>query len=79
LWAACGVRVPDGEGPIHDDYGVSVVRLNPWHGGETVFVRRIDPVRARLIKLRTFHFVLYVLGFEIVPVLLIYKLLLRIF
>jgi hypothetical protein len=31
------------------------------------------------IKLRTFHFVLYVLGFEIVPVLLIYKLLLRIF
>lgn len=31
------------------------------------------------IKLRTFHFVLYVLGFEIVPVLLIYKLLLLIF
>lgn len=31
------------------------------------------------IKLRAFHFVLYILGFEIVPVLLIYKLLLLIF
>ncbi len=50
LWSACGVRVPDGTGPIDDDYGVAVVRLNPWHGGETVFVRRIDPVRARLLN-----------------------------
>lgn len=31
------------------------------------------------IKLKTFHFVLYLVGFELVPVLLIYKLLLRIF
>ena len=30
------------------------------------------------IKLKTFHFVLYVLGFEVIPVLLIYKLLLLI-
>lgn len=50
LWTACGIRVPEGEGPIDDDYGIAVVRLNPWHSGETVFVRRIDPVRARLLN-----------------------------
>ena len=50
LWAACGIRVPEGEGPIHGDYGVAVVRLNPWHAGETVWMRRIDPVRARLLN-----------------------------
>lgn len=50
LWTACGIRVPEGDGPIEDDYGVAVVRLNPWHDGETVFMRRIDPVRARLLN-----------------------------
>lgn len=50
LWTACGIRVPEGNGAIEDDYGVAVVRLNPWHGGETVFVRRIDPARARLLN-----------------------------
>ncbi|WP_036135530.1 tetratricopeptide repeat protein [Luteimonas mephitis] len=50
LWSACGVRVPEGDGSIEGDYGVAVVRLNPWHGGETVFMRRIDPVRARLLN-----------------------------
>lgn len=50
LWSACGVRVPDGDGSIEDDYGVAVVRLNPWLGGETVFMRRVDPVRARLLN-----------------------------
>src|SRR5690606_30084312 len=50
LWAACGIKIPEGEGPIEDDYGIAVVRLNPWHGGETVFARRIDPARARLLN-----------------------------
>ncbi|KAF1721732.1 hypothetical protein CSC75_05840 [Pseudoxanthomonas wuyuanensis] len=50
LWKACGVRIDEGSGPIDDDFGVAVVRLNPWHGGETVFMRRIDPVRARLLN-----------------------------
>lgn len=50
LWTACGIRLPEGDGPIDDDYGVAVVRLNPWHAGETVFMRRIDPVRARLLN-----------------------------
>lgn len=50
LWKACGIEIPEGEGPIDDNFGVAVVRLNPWNGGETVFVRRIDPVRARLLN-----------------------------
>lgn len=50
LWTACGLRVPEGDGPIDDNYGVAVVRLNPWHHGETLFMQRIDPVRARLLN-----------------------------
>jgi hypothetical protein len=50
LWTACGLRIPEGSGPIEGDFGVAVVRLHPWHGGETVFMRRIDPVRARLLN-----------------------------
>lgn len=50
LWAALGIKLPEEEGPINDDFGVAVVRLNPWIGGETVFMRRIDPVRARLLN-----------------------------
>ena len=50
LWAACGINIPEGDGPVDGDFGVAVVRLNPWRGGETVFARRIDPVRARLLN-----------------------------
>jgi len=50
LWRTCGIRVPEGQGAIVDDYGAAVVRLNPWNGGETVWMRRIDPVRARLLN-----------------------------
>lgn len=50
LWRGCGINVPEGDGPIVSDFGVAVVRLNPWHGGETVWMRRIDPVRARLLN-----------------------------
>ena len=49
-WRACGIGLPEGVGPIAGDFGVAVVRLHPWDGGETVFVRRIDPVRARLLN-----------------------------
>jgi hypothetical protein len=51
LWAACGIRVPDGDGPIQGDYGVVSLRLNPWGGAETLYARRIDPVRARLLNI----------------------------
>lgn len=49
-WQACGIRIPEGSGPIEDDFGVAAIRLHPWNGGETVFARRIDPVRARLLN-----------------------------
>lgn len=49
-WSRRGIPIPEGEGPIDHDFGLAVVRLNPWSGGETVFARRIDPVRARLLN-----------------------------
>lgn len=48
-WAACGMTLPGEEGPIEGDFGIACVRLNPWGEGETMFARRIDPVRARLL------------------------------
>lgn len=50
LWKLCGIDVADGEGPIEDDFGVASMRLNAWGSGETVFARRIDVVRARLLN-----------------------------
>lgn len=50
LWTACGIEIAEGCGPIVDDFGVAVVRLNPWGSGETVWARRIDPVRARVLN-----------------------------
>ncbi|MDG2518279.1 tetratricopeptide repeat protein [Lysobacter soli] len=49
-WKRCGIRIPEGTGPIESDFGLASIRLNPWHGGETVWARRIDPVRARLLN-----------------------------
>ncbi|RRU05926.1 hypothetical protein [Stenotrophomonas sp. 278] len=49
-WARCGINIPEGEGPIERDFGLISVRLNPWGKGETVFARRIDVVRARLLN-----------------------------
>ncbi|WP_147653654.1 tetratricopeptide repeat protein [Vulcaniibacterium gelatinicum] len=49
-WAACGIRLPEGEGPVEGDFGIVSIRLNPWSHGETLFARRIDVVRARLLN-----------------------------
>lgn len=49
-WAKCGINVPDGDGPIDTDFGMICVRLDPWGSGETVFARRIDVVRARVLN-----------------------------
>lgn len=51
LWAACEIAVPDGDGPIAGDFGIASVRLNPWGRAETLYARRIDPVRARLLNI----------------------------
>lgn len=49
-WQRCGIRLTEGEGPIEGDFGLVSIRLNPWGRGETVFARRIDIVRARLLN-----------------------------
>ncbi|RYZ72823.1 MAG: hypothetical protein EOP91_07100 [Lysobacteraceae bacterium] len=49
-WIAAGIRLPEGDGPIDSDFGLASVRLNPWSDGETVFARRVDVVRARLLN-----------------------------
>ncbi|MEQ1512511.1 MAG: hypothetical protein ABL934_07515 [Lysobacteraceae bacterium] len=49
-WADCGIGIPDGDGAIDANFGVASFRLNAWDRGETLFGRRIDPVRARLIN-----------------------------
>lgn len=47
-WRQCGVELPEGEGPIQGDLGLTPVRLNPEGDGEVVWARRIDPARARI-------------------------------
>jgi hypothetical protein len=49
-WAACGIDIPPGDGAIHGNFGVLSLRLDPWDRGETLFARRIDPVRAQIIN-----------------------------
>lgn len=49
-WAACGIEIPAGDGAIHGNFGVLSLRLDPWDHGETLFARRIDPVRAQIIN-----------------------------
>lgn len=47
-WNRCGIILPEDEGPIEGDFGVACVRLAPWSDAEVVYMRRIDPVRARI-------------------------------
>jgi tetratricopeptide (TPR) repeat protein len=47
-WARVGIKLPDGEGPIDANFGRTVVRLDPDGDGETVWGRRICPVRVRI-------------------------------
>lgn len=50
LWRECGIALPEGQGPVEGDFGLVSIRLNPWGAGETVWARRIDVVRARLLN-----------------------------
>lgn len=47
-WQRAGVKIPVGAGQIDTDFGSTVVRLNPEGEAETVWARRICPVRARI-------------------------------
>ncbi|KQZ70970.1 hypothetical protein ASD55_11860 [Rhodanobacter sp. Root561] len=50
-WTDNGLLMPDGDGPITMDFGLTPVRLDPAGRGEVVWARRIDPVRARITSI----------------------------
>jgi hypothetical protein len=45
-WKRFGVPLPEGEGPIEGNFGLTPVRINPDDEAEVVWCRRIDPARA---------------------------------
>lgn len=51
VWQRLGVAIEAGDSPIEQDFGQTPVRLNPEQGGEVVWARRIDPVRARILNI----------------------------
>ena len=52
-WRGYGLTVPDGDGEIMADFGVTPVRLSPDGGGEVVWARRLCPARARVLNVPT--------------------------
>jgi tetratricopeptide (TPR) repeat protein len=48
VWRRLGIAIEEGDGPIESNFGMAVVRLDPNGEAETVWARRICPVRARL-------------------------------
>lgn len=44
-WRRCGVRIPDGEGEIRADFGLTPIRLEPRKDKEIVWGWRICPAR----------------------------------
>lgn len=47
-WRPCGLRIPDGRGPVDYPCGITPVRLNPDGEAEVVWSERLDPARAVL-------------------------------
>jgi hypothetical protein len=45
-WQCYGVPLPEGNGPVDVDFGLTPVRLNPGGEAEIVWCARIDPARA---------------------------------
>ena len=50
IWEACGIPITPGEGEIREDFGFTMLLLNPWGSIERLFARRIDPVRAEIVS-----------------------------
>ena len=50
IWEACGIPITPGEGEIREDFGFTMLLLNPWGSIERLFARRIDPVRAVIVS-----------------------------
>jgi tetratricopeptide (TPR) repeat protein len=45
-WKGFGIEIPEGEGPIEMEIGLTPIRINPYEEAEVVWCRRIDPARA---------------------------------
>jgi len=45
-WKGFGIEIPEGEGPIDMEIGLTPIRINPYEEAEVVWCRRIDPARA---------------------------------
>jgi hypothetical protein len=45
-WKAFGARIPDGEGPIEMNIGLTPIRINAEDSPEVIWCQRIDPARA---------------------------------
>jgi tetratricopeptide (TPR) repeat protein len=45
-WRACGITIPDGDGPLDMNLGLVPIRLNPQEQAEVVWAHRLDPARA---------------------------------
>src|SRR5262245_13623626 len=45
-WKGFGIEIPEGEGPIEMELGLTPIRINPYDEAEVVWCRRIDPARA---------------------------------
>ncbi len=45
-WKSYGIDLPDGEGPIEENFGLTPIRLKNNDDGEVVWCNRIDPARA---------------------------------
>jgi hypothetical protein len=49
-WLGYGIPIPDGDGEIVADFGVTCVRIDTGGGQEVVWARRICPTRARVLS-----------------------------
>ena len=45
-WKGFGIEIPEGEGPIQMEIGLTPIRINPYEDAEVVWCRRVDPARA---------------------------------
>jgi hypothetical protein len=50
-WAAYGLDVPAGEGPLEMELGIAPVRISPDDRPEVVYGKRLDPCRVQLMSI----------------------------
>jgi len=47
-WRGFGMKIPDGKGPIDENFGMIPIRIQPMAVSEVVWAVRLDPARAML-------------------------------